>query len=461
MGFAKNAKEFIIKSLGGNLNQQVPFNIFSQFSGFLPFNFNNNQAIQVSQGYSQNVDVYSIIKKITDISKSVPWVIEKRQANGNWKELRDTTLHELMAEPNMTKHYTWDDIEEQILLYLLITGNTYLIGNSQFNSTLIEEVDILPSQSVTIFNQNSSFFMPELEYQFSFGSSQGIYKNDKLKHIKFFNPNLTNFVYGLSPIQVAANVVQVGNERWIADASILGNKGASGFITDRSQLPMTEDEFKMIDSSLREKIGGAHNFGKVVATNKDLGYIQVGMSSADMQLLEKGVVTTRTLCNVLGLDSSLFNDPENKTYNNRLEAEKAMYTNCIIPLSDKLSEALTSFLCTNHFPFETVRMRQDFSGVKCLQTNNKEEAERVALLKDKGIISASTAAEMLGMPKLEQPNATLEALSGMSPLLATQVIGQLTEDEIRELVGLGHSDLPKVGAQQASTFTQENNTATN
>jgi phage portal protein BeeE len=178
------------------------------------------------------------------------------------------------------------------------------------------------------------------------------------------------------------------------------------------------------------------------------------MSSADMQLLEKGVVTTRTLCNVLGIDSSLLNDPENKTYNNRVEAEKAMYTNCIIPLSDKLSEALTGFLCKNHFPYENVRMRQDFSGVKCLQSNNKEEADRIALLKEKGIISASTAAEMLGMPKLEQPNATLEALSGMSPLLATQVIGQLTEDEIRALVGLGHSDLPKIGAQAASSFTQ-------
>lgn len=454
MGFAKNAKDFIIKSLGGNLTEQQRVNIFNAFGGFLPFNFNNNTAGQISEGYSQNVDVYAIVKKITDISKSIPWIIEKKQANGNWKELRDTTLHELMYAPNPSKAYTWDDIEEQILLYLLITGNTYLVGNTQFNSSLIEEVDILPSQSVTIWNQNSSFFLPQLEYQFSFGSSQGRYTNENLKHIKFFNPNLTNYVYGLSPIQVAGNVVQVGNERWIADASILGNKGASGFITDRSQLPMTQDEFDRIDSALRDKIGGASKFGKIVATNKDLGYIQIGMSSADMQLLEKGVVTTRTLCNVLGLDSSLFNDPDNKTYNNRLEAEKAMYTNCIIPLSNKLSEALTSFLCTNHFPFENVRMRQDFSGVKSLQTNNKEEAERVALLKDKGIISASTAAEMLGMPKLEQPNATLEALSGMSPLLATQVIGQLTEDEIRALVGLGHSDLPKIGAQGVNTFTE-------
>jgi HK97 family phage portal protein len=454
MGFVKNAKDYIIKSLGGNLAGHNPSNLFSFFGGFMPLNFNNNLSNQISQGYSQNVDVYSIIKKITDISKSVPWIIEKKQSNGNWKELKDTTLHELMAAPNMAKSYTWDDIEEQILLYLLITGNTYLIGNTQFNSSLIEEVDILPSQSVTIFNQNSSFFMPQYEYQFTFGSSQGLYTNDNLKHIKFFNPNLINFDYGLSPIQVAANVVQVGNERWIADASILSNKGASGFITDKSQLPMTQDEFDLIDSALRDKIGGANNFGKVVATNKDLGYIQLGMSSADMQLLEKGVVTTRTLCNVLGIDSSLLNDPENKTYNNRVEAEKAMYTNCIIPLSDKLSEALTGFLCKNHFPYENVRMRQDFSGVKCLQSNNKEEADRIALLKEKGIISASTAAEMLGMPKLEQPNATLEALSGMSPLLATQVIGQLTEDEIRELVGLGHSDLPKIGAQAASSFTQ-------
>lgn len=393
--------------MGGTipLTEQQREVIWKLAGGWIPLNFNNNFVQQINAGYSQNVDVYAIIKKVVDISKSIPWVVEKQLSNGNWKELSNTTLHELMYNPNMTKGYTWNDIEEQTLLYLLVTGNTYIVGNTQFNSSLIEELDILPTQAVNILNKNSSFFMPLLEYQFSFGSSSQIYTEKEIKHIKFYNPNLERYYYGLSPIQVAANVIQVGNERWTADASILGNKGISGMITDRSQLPMTAEESDMVDAALKQKIGGAHKFGQVLTTNKDLNYIQIGMSSADMELLKKGVVTTRTLCNVLGLDSSLFNDPENKTYNNRLEAEKAMYTNCIMPLSDKMSEAYTQYLCANHFPGQKVRMRQDFSKVECLQKNLKEKATILMDMRSRGIYTANEVREKMDMPKLDDPTA--------------------------------------------------------
>jgi HK97 family phage portal protein len=409
VGIVKTARDFVVKSLGGTipLTETQRATIFRYFGGLMPLNIGNNSTSQITEGYLRNVDVYAIVKKVTDISKSLPWIVEKRQYNGNWKQLEDTTIHELMNAPNVMKSYTWDDIEEQVLLYLLITGNVYLVGNTQFNSTLIEEVDVLPSQAVNIFNRNSSFFIPDYEYQFNLGSSNRIYKGSELKHIKFYNPNINLLYYGLSPIQVAGNVVTLGNERWTAGASMFANGGAKGFITDKSNDPMTPEEFERIDEALKSKIGGADKYNKLVATNKDLGFVQIGMSSTDLQMIENGQVTTRALCNVLGLDSSLFNDPENKTYNNRLEAEKAMYTNCIIPLSDKLSEAYTQYICKNHFPNETVRMRQDFSKVECLQENLKEKSEILGSFKDKGIYTANEVREKMNMPKSADPNADL------------------------------------------------------
>ena len=59
-----------------------------------------------------------------------------------------------------------------------------------------------------------------------------------------------------------------------------------------------------------------------------------------------------------------------------MEAEKALYTNAIIPLSEKVSLAHTNFLVQNHFPGEEVRMRQDFSEVEALQKDKKTEAEK-------------------------------------------------------------------------------------
>jgi len=376
--------------------------------GFMPIDLANNSNSQIIHGYSQNIDVYSIIRKIVDILKSTPWVIEKQQASGVWKELKNTPINTVMDAPNKTKEYTWDDIEEMIIIYLIVTGNAYVKGTKAIGFDGILELDILPSNGITIYNINTDFFVPKLQYYFNFGSTSRVYTKEDLKHIKYFNPNLITYQYGLSPLQVAANAIQVGNERWIADASILGNKGISGMVGDKSALPLLPEEADKVDEALRKRIGGAHKFGQVLVTNKDLTYIPLGLSPADLQLLEKGKVTTRALCNILGLDSSLFNDPDNKTYNNRLEAEKAMYTNCIIPLSGKISEALSQYICPTFYPDQVVRMRQDFSQVECLQGSRKEESEVrknevYAILNQfhGGFITYNNGLEVLGESKVE------------------------------------------------------------
>lgn len=375
--------------------------------GFMPIDLANNSNNQIIEGYSKNIDVYSIIRKIVDVLKSNPWIVEKQLSKGTWKELKDTPIHQLMDQPNKTKGYTWDDIEEMIAIYLLVTGNTYIKGTKAIGFEEISELEILPTNGIVIINPNLNYFNPKYEYIFNYGVTSKIFKQDELKHIKYFNPNLATFQYGLSPLQVAANAIQVGNERWTADASILGNRAVAGMVTDKSNVPMTEEEAKRVGEETRKRMGGATKFGQIMVTNKDLSYIPLGLSPEDLQLLEKGKVTTRALCNVLGLDSSLFNDPDNKTYNNRKEAEKAMYTNCIIPLSVKISEALSQYICPTFYPDQVVRMRQDFSGVECLQGNLKEESEikrndvNTILRQFKGgFIKYNDGLEMLGLSRV-------------------------------------------------------------
>lgn len=379
--------------------------------------FNANQLAMSGTGmiensFERNVDVYAVIKKVIDVTKSIAWVVEEKKGN-EWVKLEGTTLNDLMEKPNVSKGYTWNDIEEQILTYLLTTGNTYLLGQTQINRTLIEELEVLPSNYVCIESENRDFFMPEVEYYFQLDGIKYEFQQEQIAHIKFFNPafsTLKESFYGLSPIQVAAKVIQTGNDRWDASANLLQNRGAVGMITDRSGRPMLPDEAAKVQADFDSQTAGTRNFGRIKVTNKDLSYIQMAMSPADLQLIEAGVINLRAMCNVFGLDSSLFNDPDNKTYSNRTEAEKSMYTNAIIPMSDKISEVLTRFLCTNHFPNRNVRMRQDFSNIPVLQENFKEKAQTFATLKNSGIISANEAARSLKLPESLDPKA--ESLSG-------------------------------------------------
>ena len=327
------------------------------FGSFNSIKIGSNQNTLLQKGYEQNVDVFSVIKKITDTFKSVPWIVEQRQADGTYIKIDNTSIHELMSAPNMTKGYTWEDIDEQMLIYLLASGNNYMIGNTQINKTLIEEVDILPAPYVCPIS-NGDFFNPAIRYEFELGTNDRTFQADEIEHTKIFNPGYSSVdesLLGLSLIQVAKDAVSVGNERWDAHANLLQNRGAVGMITDKSARPMLPEEAQNVQDAWNRDIQGAHNSGKIKVTNKDLSYIQMAMSATDLQLVNSDVVTLRAVCNVFGLDSSLFNDPANKTFNNRKEAEKALFTNAIIPIAEKVGQSHTQFIAKNHFPDGRVR----------------------------------------------------------------------------------------------------------
>lgn len=392
-----------------NLDNRGSDTIWKMFGSFNANHFDTRGNSLIRNSFEKNVDVYAVIKKIIDVTKSHDWIIEQKQASGKWKVLSNTPIHDLIDRPNENKNYTWNDIEEQILTYLLVTGNAYIVGEQPIGMAGIAEIDVLPTAFVEI-KSNGSFFNHNLKYQFNLGNSSREFTKDDLQHVKFFNPaynSVNESHYGLSIIQVASQVIQVGNDKWDASANLFQNRGAVGMITDKSQRPMTQEETETVQGVWDRNNSGVKKFGKITVTNKDLNYISMAMSPSDLQLIESGVVNLRAICNVFGLDSSLFNDPDNKTYSNRTEAEKSLYTNAIIPLSDKLSEGLTNFICRNYYPDKTVRMRQDFSKVEVLQENKKDKTEILTKLVDSGILTPNEAREKLEEQKHNSPEADM------------------------------------------------------
>ena len=115
----------------------------------------------------------------------------------------------------------------------------------------------------------------------------------------------------------------------------------------------------------------------------------------------------------------MFNDPANKTFNNRKEAEKALYTNAVIPLSEKIAMAHTNFIAQNHYPNGNVRMRQDFSNVEALQADKKTEAE-----KDKIVLDGVNV--IIAMPISNEAKGIL--LNETYPELSEEFINSLTNE---------------------------------
>ena len=187
--------------------------VWRLFGNFTANKLGQNNNAYLTEGYESNVDVYSVISNTYEVFNSIPQIVERKTSEG-WELEEDTTIHDLWAKPNIGKCYTWNDINTQRLVYLLCNGNSYMVGQEGFGST-IQEVDILPSSSVTI-KASQDFFIPNVTYDFQLGRQKRTFTTEDLQQIKLFNPSFSTVeesFYGLSLIQVASRVVKT--DQWM------------------------------------------------------------------------------------------------------------------------------------------------------------------------------------------------------------------------------------------------------
>lgn len=351
--------------------------------------------------YASNVDIYSIIRKIVQPASALEYYVERKNGD-TWEKVENTPLNSLLEAPNPVKGYTWSQYVEMCLTYLLASGNLYQYKGESVGFG-VRTLDVLPSQFVEI-NTSNNFFMPLQNYSLEFDTVNQNFTTEEIIHTKYIRPNyrtINEMVYGLSPIKVAAMVAQVGLDRWEADASLLHNKGAIGLLTNRSDLGMTPTQQHELQKDWNAATAGAKNFGKVKVSNANVDFVQLAMSSTDLQLLEKDVVTLRAACNVYGVPSVLLNDPGNRTYNNLKEANKTLWTGAIMPNVELFLDDLNRNVSKTIDPSGNTRISANYKEVEALQEDLKEKADTYKVLIDSGVQSPQQAAEAM---HLEQPD---------------------------------------------------------
>ena len=125
---------------------------------------------------------------------------------------------------------------------------------------------------------------------------------------------------------------------YLADTSLLKNKGADVMITNDSDMPLVGDETKSFDDAINERISGARNAGKIATSQAKLRVINLGRTAKELSLWDGYPIKLRDICNVFQVNSSSFNDVSGTTFNNVAEAEKAFYNNSVIPFTRLITE---------------------------------------------------------------------------------------------------------------------------
>jgi len=332
----------------------------------------------VEEGYASNTDVYAIVRKVSETGSHIKWKLLEENRDGSVEEVTEGDLYDLIQNPNQRQNRK--EFTEEWLTYLLTTGNDYVWGlRAEGMGDVFRQMAVLPSIVTEPIIKETGFLDPVIGYQVDYDTILQI-PGDEVLHSIFIDPSYYGLDSrkGLSPLQAGYMSMNASNNRQEAASVMLQNKGAAGIISSGGNFPLTGEEADQLQGAVDKKLGKAKNFNRVIATNADVNFTQIGMSAADLQIIEQGQLTLREICNLYSLDSSLFNDPANKTFNNRKEATKALYTESVIPTTQRLIDGLNSWL----IPSWSERDRRnykiilDLDHIEALQGDQKLEAEK-------------------------------------------------------------------------------------
>lgn len=407
----------------------------------------------LKQGYEGNAQAYSIIRMISETGSSIPWIAKEVMPNGSLKEINKGRFHKFVQKPNSEQ--TQKDFKEASMSFMLTTGDLFWskVMSSGFG---ISEVKTWPSQLIEVLSNQNQPLTPT-GYKFELGRLKESFDLEEMIHLKYFNPTTRGIesLRGLSPLAAAWLTLSGDNQRAVAQDSMMKNRGAAGIFTNESGESLDSGEQKEQQNLFDKLIGGAGSFNKVIAARDKGKFIQLGMSSSDLEILQTGIQNLRVLCNVYGADSSLFNDPANKTYNNRKEALKAFYDNAVIPLDSRLLAKYNSTIVKDWSRRDKKNyvVVQDVSRIGALQEDEKQKAQKDKIRMDgvtvilKMPISSDAKAVLMvdqyGFTEEQakdivtpsgKQNPVLEILNSMSPLLANKLVESLSPEEIAALL---------------------------
>lgn len=425
------------------------------FDGFIKPKQNEQKLLD--DGYGSNVTVFAIIKRIADAGADIPKVLVTEEDPTN--PITEGEVFDMFQTPGVMQGevLTQFDYFEALITYLLGSGNTYqhILKAIGFGE-LPQRMEILPSGLMAPL-QNRSFRTPVLGYKFTDKSQTVPFGAEEIMHTKYVNPTRQGLssLEGLSPLQAALFSMTGSNDIQKAISIMVKHQGARGILTNKSERLQDPEELEVLTSKVNENVLGVKNFNKIHATGEDMDYLQIGMSSNDLKIIESGVLTDRQLCNAYGVSSRLFNDPANSTFNNVKEANKAMYQNAVLPTLNKILEDINRFWLGPWSEQDgvTYKLTLDLSKVDALQADQKTEAEKDKL-KMEGVdkilrmpISREAKSSLLQTDygfseeianEIVAPqggvNDTLEKLKSLSPLLANKLVDKLPEDVVSGLL---------------------------
>ncbi len=344
------------------------------------------------EGYQKNAVVYRCVRMISEAAASVPLCARRETVTGQICEPGDPAA-KFLARGNPMGTAT--EVLESFYGYLQVGGNGY------FEAALVGGVPsalyALRPDRVAVVTGRDGW---PTGYEYAAGGYKRRFKRDAstgrtaIHHMRLFHP--ANDSYGFSPLEAAAQAVDIHNEggRWAK--ALLDNsarpsgaliyKGAEG--AER----LSDEAFDRLKAELEGQHSGPRHAGRPMVLEGGLDWKSMSLSPTDMDFIEARREAAREIALAFGVPPMLLGIPGDNTYANYKEANQAFWRQTIVPLVAKTARGMEGWL--KPFFGDDLRLSADLDAVPAL---SEERAMLWKRLGEASFLSDAERRQMAGL----------------------------------------------------------------
>lgn len=284
----------------------------------------------------------------------------------------------------------------KIYVNLLLFGEVFILGIKPVGMSKISKLEVLNNTDVQVTYNEASPFKEITKYNYFTNE----YKKEDVLHIMYANP-VDQYPRGLSPLNSCQAIYKASNSINQFEQFLYENRGVVGFLSGVGDMMLTATEQAKIQAEFQGDTAGTVNAGKIKLVGNEVKYTPVTFKPSEMLSNESQLQKLRTICSVYNVDSSLFNDPANQTYNNVGEANKAFYNHAVLPIADLVNSALSGFLgeeiVIDYNDIDALKKDAtlDANAKNTLSTARKTLVESIKMELELGLISIEEAKPLL------------------------------------------------------------------
>jgi HK97 family phage portal protein len=290
------------------------------------------------EGFMQNAIVYRSVRMIAEAAASVPLLLYEGD-----HEITEHPLLDLIAKPSPDQ--TTADFLESWYGFLLVAGNAYVEAVG-LGGTLRELHVLRPDRMKVIPGLDG---WPEA-FEYSAGGRSVRFEAEPVAgvrpilHVRLFHPD--NDHYGMSPIEAAANAIDIHNAAGSWNKALLDNaaRPSGALVYAGSAGNLTGEQYARLKSELEDSYQGARNAGRPLLLEGGLDWKALSLSPKDMDFVEAKHAAAREIALALGVPPMLLGIPGDNTYSNYSEAQRAFWRGSVLPLVARMTKAFSGWL---------------------------------------------------------------------------------------------------------------------